>query len=75
MESVCGGIKPFLPTALLDAEHQRCMDSAIHHFQNKRKMGGDEFSQMYMEKLMKVLINMCYYNSLQRDQDVIKNLS
>ncbi|KAI4496638.1 hypothetical protein M0804_000448 [Polistes exclamans] len=53
MENVCGGIKPFLATALLDAEHQRCMDSAIHHFQNKRKMGGDEFSQMYMEKLIK----------------------
>ncbi|KAK2582908.1 hypothetical protein KPH14_008975 [Odynerus spinipes] len=53
MENVCGGAKPFLATALLDSEHHRCMDSAISHFQNKRKMGGDEFSQMYMEKLIK----------------------
>ncbi|XP_011305185.1 atlastin isoform X2 [Fopius arisanus] len=53
MECVCGGTKPFLATAHLESEHQRCVDKALHQFVNKRKMGGDEFSQTYMEKLMK----------------------
>lgn len=53
MESVCGGTKPFLATAHLESEHRRCVDKALHQFQNKRKMGGDEFSQAYMDKLQK----------------------
>ncbi|XP_058808981.1 atlastin [Phymastichus coffea] len=53
MECVCGGTKPFLATAHLESEHHRCVDKALHQFQNKRKMGGEEFSQMYMEKLQK----------------------
>jgi atlastin len=54
MECVCGGTKPFLATAHLESEHQRCVDKALHQFQNKRKMGGEEFSQTYLEKLQKV---------------------
>ncbi|XP_076165879.1 atlastin GTPase isoform X3 [Ptiloglossa arizonensis] len=53
MEIVCGGAKPFLATARLEMEHTRCVDKAISLFQNKRKMGGDEFSQTYMDKLVK----------------------
>ncbi|XP_011496218.1 PREDICTED: atlastin isoform X2 [Ceratosolen solmsi marchali] len=53
MECVCGGTKPYLATAHLESEHQRCVDKALHQFQNKRKMGGDEFSQAYLEKLQK----------------------
>ncbi|XP_066595356.1 atlastin isoform X1 [Prorops nasuta] len=53
METICGGAKPFLASAHLESEHQRCMDKALHLFQNKRKMGGEEFSQTYMEKLIK----------------------
>ncbi|XP_071554531.1 atlastin isoform X1 [Temnothorax nylanderi] len=53
METVCGGSKPFLATAHLESEHQHCMNSALRQFQNKRKMGGEEFSQIYMEKLIK----------------------
>lgn len=56
MEDVCGGKRPFLGTAHLESEHLRCVDKAIHIFQNKRKMGGDEFSLTYMEKLKKVLL-------------------
>lgn len=56
MDCVCGGTKPFLATAHLESENQRCVDKALHQFQNKRKMGGEEFSQMYMEKLIKVCI-------------------
>lgn len=53
MEDVCGGLKPFLATAHLESEHLRCVDQALYVFQNKRKMGGDEFSLTYMEKLKK----------------------
>ncbi|KAK0157615.1 hypothetical protein PV328_011331 [Microctonus aethiopoides] len=53
MECVCGGTKPFMATAHLESEHQRCVDKALHQFSNKRKMGGDEFSQTYMDKLIK----------------------
>ncbi|XP_020300788.1 atlastin isoform X1 [Pseudomyrmex gracilis] len=55
MENVCGGGKPFLATAHLDSEHNHCVDSALRQFQNKRKMGGEEFSKIYMEKLIKDL--------------------
>ncbi|XP_014218612.1 atlastin isoform X2 [Copidosoma floridanum] len=53
MDCVCGGTKPFLATAHLESEHSRCVDRALYQFENKRKMGGEEFSQMYMEKLKK----------------------
>nr|XP_012144988.1 PREDICTED: atlastin isoform X2 [Megachile rotundata] len=53
MEDVCGGKKPYVATVYLETEHQRCVDKAINMFQNKRKMGGDEFSQMYMRRLRK----------------------
>ncbi|EFN89021.1 Atlastin-2 [Harpegnathos saltator] len=53
MENICGGAKPFLATAHLESEHKHCVDSALRQFQNKRKMGGEEFSQIYMEKLIK----------------------
>lgn len=57
MDCVCGGAKPFLATAHLESEHMRCVDRAINQFQNKRKMGGEEFSQTYLEKLQKVRWN------------------
>lgn len=56
MECVCGGAKPFLATSHLESEHHRCVNKALHQFRNKRKMGGDEFSQTYMDKLEKVII-------------------
>lgn len=56
METVCGGTKPFLATAHLESEHQRCVDKVLYQFSNKRKMGGEEFSRTYMEKLIKVRI-------------------
>ncbi|XP_026332846.1 atlastin [Hyposmocoma kahamanoa] len=51
MEEVCGGAKPYLQTQLLDAEHCRIRDKALHAFHSKRKMGGEEFSQSYCEQL------------------------
>lgn len=60
MENVCGEKKPYLSTARLESEHLRCMDKAINIFQNKRKMGGDAFSQTYMKKLWEVIDERCY---------------
>ncbi|XP_053613565.1 atlastin isoform X1 [Plodia interpunctella] len=51
MEEVCGGAKPYLQARLLDAEHARVRDKALHAFHAKRKMGGQEFSQAYCEQL------------------------
>lgn len=55
MEGVCGGAKPYLSTAHLEAEHQRIKDKALNQFINKRKMGGESFSESYKEKLDKEL--------------------
>lgn len=54
MEVVCGGAKPYLSTAHLEAEHQRIKDKALNQFISKRKMGGESFSESYKEKLDKV---------------------
>lgn len=54
MEEVCGGNKPYLNTATMDAEHRRVKDKALHQFHSKRKMGGEEFSERYKEQLEKV---------------------
>lgn len=54
MESVCGGSKPYLSTAHLDSEHDRVKDKCMEQFRSKRKMGGDEFSEKYRNKLEQV---------------------
>ncbi|XP_065352608.1 atlastin isoform X1 [Cloeon dipterum] len=51
MEGVCGGAKPFLSSEHLEAEHLRIKEKSMGHFSSKRKMGGDEFSQIYKERL------------------------
>ncbi|XP_006617292.1 atlastin [Apis dorsata] len=51
MEDICGTKKPYLTTQRLEDEHARCRDKAIYKFQNKRKMGGESFSQTYTKKL------------------------
>lgn len=55
MEGVCGGAKPYLSTAHLEAEHQRIKEKSLNQFTNKRKMGGECFSESYKEKLDKEL--------------------
>lgn len=51
MDAVCGGSKPYLSTAHLDSEHLRVKDKSMEQFRSKRKMGGEEFSEKYREKL------------------------
>lgn len=54
MEEICGGAKPYLQTQLLESEHGRVRDKALHSFHSKRKMGGDEFSLSYYNQLVQV---------------------
>lgn len=56
MEEVCGGKKPYLNTAAMQAEHSRIKDKALLQFHTKRKMGGEEFSEKYRDQLEKVII-------------------
>ncbi|XP_048486176.1 atlastin isoform X2 [Plutella xylostella] len=51
MEEICGGAKPYLQSAMLEAEHHRVRDKALHAFQSKRKMGGDVISEGYCKQL------------------------
>lgn len=51
MEVVCGGSKPFLNSAHLEAEHLRIKDKSMDFFNNKKKMGGLEFSEKYKSQL------------------------
>ncbi|XP_055590257.1 atlastin [Uranotaenia lowii] len=51
MEDVCGGAKPYLSSNHLDSEHNRIKEKALHQFSAKPKMGGEEFSEKYREKL------------------------
>jgi hypothetical protein len=54
MEEVCGGAKPYLSTAHLEAEHKTIKDKSLNQFINIRKMGGESFSESYKEMLEKV---------------------
>ncbi len=51
MEMVCGAEKPFINEHILEIEHLRTRDSAMEVFNSRRKMGGEEFSLKYREKL------------------------
>ncbi|XP_066908502.1 atlastin isoform X2 [Halyomorpha halys] len=51
MESCCGGSKPFLSTAQLEAEHLKNKFQALGIFDRKKKMGGEEISEKYRKKL------------------------
>nr|CAD7204654.1 unnamed protein product [Timema douglasi] len=51
MEGVCGGGKPYLNTQMLETQHAHIKDKAMLQFRSKRKMGGDNFSEKYREKL------------------------
>ena len=51
MEEVCGPEKPFINEHVLEIEHLRIRDTALEVFNGRRKMGGEEFSLKYREKL------------------------
>ncbi|EDO43003.1 predicted protein [Nematostella vectensis] len=53
MESVVGGDMPYLSPNELERKHLETRDSALSHFHGTRKMGGKEFSEKYVEQLLK----------------------
>ncbi|XP_072929623.1 atlastin-like isoform X2 [Epargyreus clarus] len=55
MEEVVGGTRPYLQPRLLQREHERARDKAMHAFHSKRKMGGDDLANTYGDKLLKEL--------------------
>lgn len=60
MEAVCGGAKPYLSTAHLETEHLRIKDKAMELFTKKPKMGGEEFSKQYRDKLDEVSLSLSW---------------
>ncbi|XP_064489554.1 atlastin-2-like [Ornithodoros turicata] len=52
MEQVCGGEQPYMSPRQLEAHHLRLKDSSREQFLSTRKMGGEEFSQRYLDQLM-----------------------
>uniref|UniRef100_A0A0R3RA91 GB1/RHD3-type G domain-containing protein n=1 Tax=Brugia timori TaxID=42155 RepID=A0A0R3RA91_9BILA len=51
LAAVCGGDAPYMSSADLAAEHERCYKEAIKLFKATRKMGGAEFSEQFLERL------------------------
>lgn len=54
MEEVAGGTRSYLPPRMLEEEHRRAKDKALHAFHSKRKMGGQELENTYSTQLVKV---------------------
>jgi len=51
MDEVCGAERPYINEHVLEIEHLRIHDEALEVFNGRRKMGGEEFSTKYREKL------------------------
>ena len=51
MKEVCGAERPYINEHVLEIEHLRIHDTALEVFNSRRKMGGEEFSTKYREKL------------------------
>ncbi|KAH7940160.1 hypothetical protein HPB52_022075 [Rhipicephalus sanguineus] len=51
MEQLCGGDQPYLSPQMLESHHLRLRETARELFSSTRKMGGEEFSQQYLDRL------------------------
>lgn len=54
MEEVCGGTKPYMNQDMLDEEHRKNLNKALHAFDSKKKMGGEEMAAKFKDLLVKV---------------------
>lgn len=52
MEDICGGDQRYVTPRELEARHLELKDAARDKFEKTRKMGGDVFSQDYLERLL-----------------------
>lgn len=51
MEAICGGAQPYINPNTLETRHQAIKQDTLDKFDKIPKMGGDEFSVSYREKL------------------------
>ncbi|XP_054708674.1 atlastin-2-like [Uloborus diversus] len=61
MEKICGGDQPYLRPNQLELHHNHLKNECEILFNYTRKMGGEEFSKQYCEKLLKEL-DLLYLN-------------
>ncbi|XP_067130951.1 atlastin-2 isoform X1 [Centruroides vittatus] len=67
MQKVCGGDRPYISVRQLQEEHEHYHDQALQTFTNIRKMGGPEFSKMYLEQLNKEILE-TYENFVKHNE-------
>mgnify|MGYP000645629708 CR=1 FL=1 len=65
MENLCGGNQPYINPTILENHHEEIMQDCMHNFDKIPKMGGDEFSTAYREKLEDELKQSFEHFSLQ----------
>lgn len=53
MEKLCGGDTPYLAPHELEKKHAEAKEASLAIFQGTRKMGGNEFSKEYLDRLEK----------------------
>jgi len=51
MEELCGGDTPYMSSAQLEEYHEAYRNRAVRKFKETRKMGGDDYSLTFVEKL------------------------
>jgi atlastin len=64
---VCGGDQPYMGPEVLEREHNRIRERAIHIFHSARKMGGPEFSRTYEEQLVAEVLEL-YQNYIKHNE-------
>lgn len=57
MEDVCGGSKPYVNPKILEQKHNQLLKEAMRNFQDKKKMGEEEYCQTFAKKLNEELLN------------------
>lgn len=68
---VCGGDLPYVGVDFLQSQHTRCHEASLRRFHSVRKMGGEQFSQPYIDELECAISD--HYASLMR-QNEAKNV-
>lgn len=73
MDDFCGGKNPYQKPQHLDVEHQRAREKSVYHFTSKRKMGGDEFSEIYKQQLIEfVEESFVQYKEVNESKNIFK---
>ena len=75
MDEVCGSGCSYVDTSILEEKHVECESASLECFDTIRKMGGDEFSLEYRDKLEEDLQELFEnYIQLNEGKNVFKSL-